>query len=110
METPYQAFVTADNGKTVNLRAKPDIKSTIISRVTVGATVTVLDEMGEWDKVSHSGKTGYMMDKYLWPVNENEGEDQDGGDTVTMPRETLDTWADMLEEMAANIRELWGRG
>lgn len=110
METPYQAIVTADNGKTVNLRAKPDIKSTIIARVTVGATVTVLDELGEWDSVSYYGKTGYMMDKFLWPMHEDEGEDQTEGDTVTVPRETLDTWADVLEEMAQDIREKLGQG
>lgn len=107
METPYQAIVTADNGKTVNLRAKPDIKSTIIARVTVGATVTVLDEMGEWDKVSHSGKTGYMMDKYLWPVNDDEAPDDEN---VTISRAELEIWADSMESLLDEIRDKLGRG
>lgn len=110
MEVPYQAIATADSGKTVNLRQGPDKKSVIIARVPVGDTVTVLDELGEWDRVSYHGKIGYMMALYVWPVNEDEGEDQTEGDTVTVPRETLDTWADVLEEMARDIREKLGQG
>ena len=110
MEVPFQAVATADSGNTVNLRQGPDKKSVIIARVPVGDTVTVLDELGEWDKVSYHGKTGYMMVKYLLPVYANEGEDQPEGAIVTVPRETLDTWADVLEEMAAHIRDLLGHG
>lgn len=107
METPYQAIVTADNGKTVNLRAKPDIKSTIIERVTVGAIVTVLDEDGEWDKVSHAGKTGYMMDKYLVPENDDETPDEEN---ITVRRAELEFWAESLETLLDEIRDKLGRG
>lgn len=110
MEVPYQAIATADSGKTVNLRQGPDKKSVIIARVPVGDTVTVLDELGEWDKVSYHGKTGYMMAQYLWPLSEDEGEDQTESETVTVPSITLDTWADVLEEMARDIREKLGQG
>ena len=110
METPYTAIVTADSGGTVNLRAKPDMKSTIIARVAIGEAVTVLDELGEWDKVIYHGKTGYMMAKYLRPVNADEDEDQDGGDTVTVNRELLDTWAELFELAARDMRELLGQG
>ena len=110
MEVPFQAVATADSGKTVNLRQGPDKKSVIIAWVPVGDTVTVLDELGEWDKVSYHGKTGYMMAKYLWPVSVDEGEDQTESETVKVPSVTLDTWADVLEEMARDIREKLGRG
>ena len=108
METPYEARVIADSGRTVNLRAKPDRNATIIDRVAIGETVTVLDEMGEWDKVSHGGKTGYMMDKYLTPANDVA----ENGDeaTVNVPRETLEEWAAVMEEMAEAIRDMLGRG
>ena len=109
METPYQAVVMADSGKTVNMRAKPDIKATIIDRVDIGETVTVLDELGEWDKATgNGGKTGYMMDKYLRPINEDVTNEQE--QTVTVNGVELETWADTLESLLNEIRDKIGRG
>lgn len=109
MEIPYQAIAAAASGNTVNLRAKPDKKSTLIGRVNIGETVTVLDEMDGWAKVSYHGKTGYMMDQYLAPIPDVGDEDQDE-DTVDVPRDMLETWADVMEEMARDIREKLGKG
>ena len=107
METPYQAIVTADSGRTVNIRAKPDKNSTIIDRVDIGETVTVLDELGEWDKViGNGGKTGYMMDKYLIPVMD---ESEDEGNVIVR-RAQLEFIAESLESLAESIRDLLGRG
>lgn len=110
METPYNAIVTADSGRTVNLRAKPDIKSTIIARVDVGETVAVLDELGEWSKVAYAGKQGYMMNMYLWPENSADEPDEEDGDTVAVSREDMDNWAFILESLASEMREKLGRG
>ena len=109
MEVPYQAIAAAASGNTVNLRAQPDKKSTLIGRVNIGDTVTVLDELDGWAKVTYHGKTGYMMDQYLLPIKDEGDGDQDG-DTVSIPKETLDTWADVLEEMARDIQDLLGHG
>ena len=109
METPYQAKVTAESGNTVNLRAKPDKKSTIIARAHLGETVTVLDELDEWDQVSYQGKTGYMMTKFLRSEQDETGKEPDG-ETVTVSRADLETWADVLEEMARDIRDALGQG
>ena len=107
MEVLYSAKVTADSGKTVNVRAKPDVRSTITDRVEIGENVTVLDELGDWDKViANGGKTGYMMAKYLIPAIEDEPDEE----TVTVGREMLETWAEVLEEMARDIRDLLGHG
>ncbi len=99
-EVSYTAVVTAENGKPVNLRAKPDIKSTILARVPVGTEVraTVYDPDPKWRKVEANGKTGYMMAEYLRPEKED-------GETVAVPREKLETWADVLEETAREMRE-----
>ena len=97
------AIVTADNGKPVNLRKAPDRKSTVIARVPVGTVVRVLTCVdAAWCKVEANGKTGYMMAEYLRPAG-------DEGETVAVPRETLETWADALEELARDIRERLGR-
>ena len=110
METPYTAIVTADSGRTVNLRAKPDMKSTIIARVAIGEAVTVLDELGEWAKVSFSGKSGYMMDKYLLPDYSDDEPNDENGETVLVNRELLDTWAELFEFAARDMRDILGRG
>ena len=109
METPYEATVTAESGNTVNIRVKPDLKSTIIARAHLGDTVMVLDELGEWDQVTYKGKQGYMMTQFL-QIDRDEQDEEPDGDTVTVNREELETWADVLEEMAQDIRSLLGHG
>ena len=108
MEAPYEATVTAESGNTVNLRAKPDKKSTIIARAHLGDTVMVLDEMGEWDQVTYKGKQGYMMTQFL--RTDQDAPEEPDGDTVTVNRADLETWADVLEEMARDIRDALGHG
>ena len=103
------AMVYAASDRTVNMRAKPDRNSTIIARVPIGEKVRVLEEYagdGAWDKVSWGGKTGYMMADYLTVQDEPE----ENADDVTVPRELLETWADVMEEMARDIRERLGQG
>lgn len=103
-ETSYWAAVTAESGKTVNLRAKPDKKSAIIARVPLGTQVraTVYDPDPAWRRVETGGKTGYMMAEYLRPAS-------DGGETVAVERNTLEAWADALENTAREIRALLAR-
>lgn len=59
------ATVYAENGKPVNLRKKPTTAGALIDRVSCGASVEILSDMGEWCKVEWNGKTGYMMSKFL---------------------------------------------
>lgn len=96
------AIVYAENGKPVNLRKAPNTKCEVIERIPVGTRVHVLSSAdAEWWKVEANGKTGYMMAEYLRPI---EGD----GETVAVPREMLETWADALENMAADIRGFTG--
>ncbi len=100
----YWAVVTAESGKTVNLRAKPDKKSTIIARAPLGTRVraAVYDPDPAWRRVEFGGKTGYMMAEYLRPADED-------GETVAVPRDALQAWADALEHTAREIRALLAR-
>ena len=66
----YKAIVTADTGKTVNMRNNPSRAAAIVAQVPVGTPVDVLEEQGEWSRIGVDGKTGYMMAQYL--VKENE--------------------------------------
>lgn len=107
----YQAVVTATTGKTVRLRQNSSEKAKIVDNIKIGETVGVLGSYDDvWDRVSYNGKTGYMMNKFLRPIEDSEAEDQGDGDTVTIPRELLETWADALERMAQDIWDKLGRG
>lgn len=110
-EEPMNVWATvyAENGKTVNLRKEPDKKSVIIARVPVGDQVKLIEADNEWDLVSYGGKTGYMMREFLRIVDD-EPEEEPDGETVTVNRADLETWADVLEEMARDIRDALGQG
>lgn len=106
------ATVTAENGRTVNMRKEPDKKSEIIARVPVGEEVKVIDDCdSEWLRVSYGGKTGYMMREYLLiePDDLEEAPPVDG-DTVTVSRETLEEWEAAMLEIAEAIQGLLGHG
>ena len=83
--------VYAENGKPVNVRMRPDVKSPKVGEVNVGGHVTVIERADEWAKISTGSGTGYMMGKFLYhvgatkPVEENTGET--GGQllTITLP-------------------------
>ena len=105
-----RAMAYANSGKTENLRQGPDKKSALIARVPIGEEVRILEthtDGSAWNKVSYGGKTGYIMTKYL--LFDHVETEQDG-DGVTVPRETLEVWADVLEDMAQDMRELIGQG
>lgn len=53
------------SGATVNMRKSAMTDAALIIRVPVGSTVTVLEDLGQWCKITYSGKTGYMMSNYL---------------------------------------------
>lgn len=50
-------------GSTVRMRQKPDGK--VIVNIPFGTEVEVLDNQGEWTKISFDGRTGWMMSEYL---------------------------------------------
>ena len=65
--TPQMVVQTGNNGK-LNLRQDADKGSAMIEQYANGTQVTVLDNQGEWSQVQVNGKTGYMMNQYLAPV------------------------------------------
>ena len=65
-----QMVVFADNGQPVNLRQGPGQKYTIVARVPVDATVTVVTDKDGWAFVRYGAKQGYMMDSFLQELPE----------------------------------------
>ena len=63
---PYKATVTADSGKTVNMRKAPDTTAKAIKAVPIGETVEVTDDYNDkWAAIVYEGKNGYMMREFL---------------------------------------------
>ena len=58
-------YVSTENGKGLNLRARPDTDSTLLNTYAVGTAVTVLHRSGGWAYVKAGSRHGFMMLKFL---------------------------------------------
>lgn len=112
MKAIYQAKVHADNDYPVKMRAEASTKAEILAKIPQGEIVDVLGTVGsnegEWGFILYGDQTGYMMSKFLLPVNEAEADDD--GETVTVNRAELEIWAGTLESLLDEIRDKLGRG
>ena len=72
--TGLKAYEMAEEVKTrlatvkasaLNVRAKADINSSVVTLVPKGDTLEVLEEYGDWVKVSLGDKTGYVSSDYV---------------------------------------------
>ena len=111
MEPIYQAKVHAEgNDYPVKMRAQPNTSAEVLAKIQQGTIVDVMgivgSDEGDWSFILYGDQTGYMMNKFLLPVNEDETE----AETVTVHRETLEEWEAVMEEMAEAIRGMLGRG
>ncbi len=64
-ENPQAATVHTNSGIGLNLREEPDMKSSIITSVRDGGSVTVLQNGKDWCRVAVNGKEGFMATEYL---------------------------------------------
>ncbi len=60
-----KATVTAESGKSVNMRAAPQAGATLVAQIPVGSIVDCGDTSDGWTAIQYNGKTGYMMSKFL---------------------------------------------
>ena len=59
-------YIYSGNGKSVNMRKKPDLHADLVDRVPDGESVTWNKEDGAgWAYITWHGKSGWMMDCYL---------------------------------------------
>jgi len=97
------ATVIADSGSTVKMRAKPDRTCSVYWDVPIGTTVMVVTPGTDWSEIIYTGKTGWMMTKYLMMDPSSTDSDADlqqgeqnnteiqvpGIETVTISRDIL---------------------
>lgn len=67
---PYEAVVNY----TANLRADASIESEKVGLIVEGETVTVLEEIGQWSKISYEEKEAYILAQYLDKTETEETE------------------------------------
>ena len=60
-----KGIVFAESGKTVKMRAKPSTLCRTYWEVPVGSEVIVMEKGDSWSEIIWSGRTGYMMSKFL---------------------------------------------
>ena len=102
METMVQtATVVADSGDDVKMRSTPSQTDGLYWKVPVGDKVQVAYVEGEWAKVRHQGRTGYMMVEYL-KMDAQElptagsSSGSTGGELITVQRAALQAVYDAL--------------
>lgn len=125
--------VNSENGAPVNMRESASVNSRIVTRVPVGAEVSVIKpDSNGWTKVKYSRYEGYMMSKFLVPKDyvppidpDGDGNDEKPSDEtkaevyrvslqLTYERlieeiESLKAQASRLELLASNIKEALNR-
>ena len=102
VETMVQtATVVADSGDDVKMRSTPSQTDGLYWKVPVGDKVQVAYVEGEWAKVRHQGRTGYMMVEYL-EMDAQElpaagsSSGSAGGELITVQRAALQAVYDAL--------------
>lgn len=98
------ATVVADSGSKVKMRSKPSTSDGLYWEVPVGALVQVAEVSGEWAKVRHQGRTGYMMVEYLEmdvqePSTSGSSSGSTGGELITVQRAALQAVYDALRSI-----------
>lgn len=102
VETMVQtATVVADSGDDVKMRSTPSQTDGLYWKVPVGDKVQVAYVEGEWAKVRHQGRTGYMMVEYLKmdaqePTASGSSSESTGGELITVQRAALQAVYDAL--------------
>ncbi|MBR2287741.1 MAG: SH3 domain-containing protein [Clostridia bacterium] len=65
-DDPGQMYILSENSFPVNIRTAP--KGHLLMRVPTGTRVEVIDQEGDWSQITVSGKTGYVLTRYLTDV------------------------------------------
>lgn len=53
------------NANALNVRSEPNLESSILDVLPNGKFVTIQEEQGEWYKILHNGKTGYVQKAFV---------------------------------------------
>lgn len=95
--------VTASNGRSVAIRKGDSTEAMVIRRLPVGTVVDAFDDIGGWREVMYDGTDGWMMSKFLVPVDGKPVDPDAPGKTLTATEyeqmKNLQTQVSMIAEM-----------
>lgn len=92
----YAGRVTAQSGRTVNLRAEPSKSAKVLEKVKIGTSVNVIGTIDGWLHVETETNQGYMMEGFV-----------DVGISKT-ETPTLSELAERVEKLEARVTSLEG--
>jgi hypothetical protein len=97
VDEPDLMWTTAETGRTVNMRAKPDPKSITVARVPIDTEVEASGQSGDWRRVSYAGKSGWILSNYLTAVPPFVVEDINPAEQHIANLEALIDWLRTLQ-------------
>ncbi|MEZ7794877.1 SH3 domain-containing protein, partial [Niallia circulans] len=83
-------YVNVEKKSSLNVRKEASTNSSILTKLSRGTEVKVLSSANGWDKVTVSGKTGYVSSSYLSEkkiteaTTNNKATEKDSGNTPTL--------------------------
>lgn len=95
-----QMIVTAESGKTVNMRQGPGRRFPVICTVPIGSTVTGSMELEGWAYIHYKEQSGYMQSQFLADAPDQPA--QDAPEAAPMPAANADAAAWLFAAMEAN--------
>lgn len=104
------AVVTAESGRTVNMRAEPSADAVIRKQVPIGAQVAVMDVTDGWALIQYDGLPGYMLERFLQidyaPIAPPSEDDYAGdGHIVTVSKPEIDNIIAMMAALCVDQEE-----
>ena len=96
---------STSTGSTVNLRSQASTSGKILAKVPFESPVMVVEDLGDWCKVTWNGITGWMMANYIeyTDVSDDEDDSKDGYQVVL----SLDE-INAIEEALKELEEIRG--
>jgi len=90
-------IVTCTPGEKVRLRAVPSTSGSTLTQIPNGTTVLAGDADDGWRPVQYGSKQGYMMDRFLKPLDTPDAPDTEPDMvSVTLPRELWEQLRDAI--------------
>ena len=109
MEPIYKAKVHADNDYPVKMREQASTQSNVLAKIPQGAIVDVLgiigSDEGDWGFISYNDQIGYMLNKFLLPINDGGTNEED----VTVLRNELEYIETTLEGLIERVKKVTGK-
>lgn len=103
----YDAYITSENGRKVNMRNGAGSGFGVITQLPVGTGVTVVQYVNKnWSRIYANGSYGYVMSKYLTTTQPAGGSGSTGTESIS----SHTAWIMSVDGTKVNVRNGMGSG